>query len=168
MNRGALLACLLAAAAPAVSCKEARKAAPSPAPRRTFKPPQPPFAHVAGLASASASSSAPAPGDEPFRACSNEYREWPEGTTGGPYPQAYCYLPAQGAACLALDSPALPRFLGVKRSAPCVFSDDKAHPDPDPKSGQPRCCYNLWFMGIGRPLRVGPEARAAALRPGGW
>lgn len=167
MNRGALLACLLAAAAPAVACKETRKAEPGPS-RRTFKPPQPPFAHVAGLASASASSSAPAPGDEPFKACSNEYREWPEARSGGPYAQPYCYLPAPGASCLALDSPALPRLLGVKRSSTCVFSDDRAHPDPDPKSGQPRCCYNLWFMGIGRPLGVGPEARAAALRPGGW
>lgn len=157
-----LLLCILAAiGVPAVACCDNRPKKPPPAlKQRPTKIPQPPFLHARTVA-ASASAFAPAPGDAPFQECSAGYRSHPEGATGGPYVLTHCYAPPPGASCLPLDAPALPRVLGS--GGYCVFREDKAHEDRDPGTGKPRCCYNLWGMGIGRPLYIGDDPRLAPL-----
>ena len=113
----------------------------------------------------SASSVAAQPGDHALEVCGMSYHHRPIGRTGGPYAGAYCYRPlAPVTGCLAATDPALPRALN-NTYAQCVYNGP--HAQTDPASGAPWCCYNLGFMGEGRPLVLDGARRAAGLAASG-
>ena len=140
---------LLAAAAPVVTtgCN------------RTIDVPRPPLRPSQPVPSAS--STAALGGDQALGVCDSSFHSYPKGRTGGPYANSYCYAPvAPATGCLASTDPALPRTLAMSY-AQCVY--DGPHAQRDPASGAAWCCYNLGFMGEGRPLRVAHERRQASV-----
>lgn len=163
---------LLVVVAPAGCCKSGNQdpsGHPAPdrtaaqGPTRTITIPAPPLKPYGQIPAAS-SAAPPAPGDKPLKKCGPDMLSWPENRTGGPYPSASCYIPTAAGQCLASTDVALPRTL-QDRGAVCVY--DGPHVQSDPASGAPWCCYNLGYMGIGRPLAVANEARMAGVRAGG-
>jgi hypothetical protein len=153
-----LLSRLLLAAAPAVAV-----GCDSLGPRVSLQ--EPPLRPSRAVPSAS--SVAAQPGDHALGVCGTEYLHRPIGRTGGPYAGAHCYQPvAPATGCLAPTDPALPRALDVTH-AQCVHNGP--HAQSDPASGAPWCCYNLGFMGEGRPLVLDGARRAAGLTArGAW
>jgi hypothetical protein len=181
MLRTELLARLLLVAAPALSAGcdrlhpsgkrssgSSRGATPMPA--RSIQLQQPPFKPHGGPASPASSAMAPAPADRAYPVCGMDYRSWPAETSGGPHAVAQCYvLPAAGAAgCMAPTDPRLPRVLlsPTYGRGSCVY--DGPHAQRDEPSAASWCCYNVGYMGMGRPLLSGNSPRLADLLLRPW
>ena len=114
----------------------------------------------------SASSTVAQHGDRGLASCGEDYLRRPPLRTGGPYAASFCYAPVTPVTgCLLSNAPSLPRLLGAP-NAQCTY--DGPHAQSDPATGAPWCCYNLGFMGEGRPLWVDRTRRQAPLRSGAW
>ncbi|RYE89656.1 MAG: hypothetical protein EOO75_11455 [Myxococcales bacterium] len=189
MTSGRLLSRLLLVATPALAACTSRDAAPSAgaggSPRgtaggpagvaggaptaagghgRTVQLAAPPLRPVGAVPTVSALPVASArPGQRPLTVCGPEFHSWPDDRSGGPIAQARCYAPAAPlTGCLGATAPELRPLLGGQIS--CIY--DGPHAQTDPASSSPWCCYNVGFMGMGRPLIIDrPRLSSRVARP---
>ncbi len=111
-------------------------------------------------------SARPAASEKAYALCGDSYRSWPLSRSGGPYASPVCYQPvAPVTGCLEATAPGLPRALNG--FGDCAF--DGPFAQTDQFTGKLWCCYNVGWMGIGRPLVVDERpAQATLRREAGW